>query len=856
MADITRVMPPTQSSISAYESSGEPVTLSWSGAAPGVDNNIAGYELQSRNLNGEWETDNTIITTETGASSDAFPSATVGVYRQFRIRTLGDAGGDYNSVWYECPYPLLRIAKDTPQPEEPDEPDTPDTPGGEDTPGPGARPQDLPDITLPAVSLSSYRSSSTSNDWSKTSKTATFEYTLPDKATITGYTLKVQVTQSGEILRAGGKNLMSGSNTVTLPVAAGMEHANSLTILFEYKPWYQAAATSTVSTTYMTPTLTVHYVMDYTPCTAPTYSRLMSGQSAGEPVQLEWSGALGGKDNAITGYIIQQRTDAGQWSGYTQVPSTASADSVTVYPPDKIGSMRYFRIATMGSAGSDYYSEWHNVAQPLMRVDSDVQQAEDVPIKLPRLMDRNLNEIRRLHPSSVELTLNLSPLSEATIIVPDDDEIAPRQFVEIYKRRGSAGIYQVQRVEHNYDDGTITAHLSHGLCTLADAIVMMEEGEETGAAIGTFGEVITQLLDLQTAKTPGGNIPYWQLGVSTVSELVTAVYTYNNENLLSAITGLRDQAGTDYVWQFDQSTLPWRISLVNASSTICEGRLTRNVASAKVTMDTSDMCTRLYPYGMGEGKDRITLKPVTDDGVEYLDADTKPIYGEIVQTFVLNEVYESSVLKSVAESYLDRHKDPAVTVDIGAIDLSMATGEPLDLYEIGQMYRLPLPGYDTTIVERIVSMEWNDLLGNPDDINLTLANKSQEASDELADLIRKSTAAPLVGGKVQEHKFSTSYPTWGGDYVVLRFNVDVYPAILSIKLDYSLSYAAHHRLLVDSVDIDSSNSSGRTMDIAKYLTRDEAGSLTGAHTVSIYVGDSVWDMVTVKINVTLKTVEK
>lgn len=840
--DKTPCEAPTGSALSASVSSGEQVIMSWSGAQGGENNDISYYEIEYRDDDGAWTTLGRIESTQSYGSTFVAPSEYTGVVRRFRIRTVGTAGTLYYSTWHDVIGTLTR-----------ENGLDPDAPGGGDV---DSRPQQLPPVEANPMSITCYRSSSSSNDWGKESRIVTFNYELPEKSTITGYILRVHASQGGSILRADGVNLSSGDNEISLPVAEGSEHANSKSVLFEYKPHYQSGATSIVSTcTFSALQLIVIYVMDYTPVTPPVYIRLLSTQSAGEPVLLEWNGALPGKDNDIAGYEIQVKTDNGGWMSYAQAPHTTGMESINVYPPDRVGSVSWYRIRTLGAAGEDYSSDWLYTTQSLMRIGGDGQVAAKQKPRLPRLMDRDMREIGRIHPSNIELTLNLSPLSTATITMPDDEEIVPRQFVEIYTTRGTAGIFQVQSVEHDLNTHEYIAECSHGLVTLADSLVMMQEGEETGAAIGSFAEVIEQLLTFQTAKTTSG-ISMWRVGTVTVPEVITAVYTYNNENLLTAITGLRDQAGTDYVWTFDQSTMPWRLNLVNAQANLSEGRLSRNIAKAKVTVDAGNMCTRLYAYGMGEGKDRITLKTVTPDGVDYLDADTKGVYGEIVQAINSDEIYESAVLLKVAESYLERHKEPAVSVEVDAIDLSDETGEAMDAYECGQLFRLPLPGYKTTITERVVSMAWEDLLGDPDNVRLTLANKSQEASDEIADLIRKSTAAPLVGGSVQEHKFSTSYPSWGGEFVVLNFNVGVYPAILSIKLDYSLSTAVYHRLLVDSVDVDSSYKSSRSMDITSRLKRDESGSLTGNHTVSIFVGNSVMDLVTVKINVKMTTIEK
>lgn len=103
----------------------------------------------------------------------------------------------------------------------------------------------------------------------------------------------------------------------------------------------------------------------YTACTAPT--QFTASPSVFEDdLTLQWSGATGGMNNRITGYEIQYATseDGITWSGWTAW-KTVTGTSATDTPGINRGQYRKYRIRTLGSAGSAYYSGWvsSNAAQ-------------------------------------------------------------------------------------------------------------------------------------------------------------------------------------------------------------------------------------------------------------------------------------------------------------------------------------------------------------------------------------------------------------------------------------------------------------------------------------------------------------
>lgn len=117
-------------------------------------------------------------------------------------------------------------------------------------------------------------------------------------------------------------------------------------------------------------TTTNYYVTSpallYSACTAPT-TFTVSSNNFESSVTLSWSGAKAGTNNSIKGYLIHYRTSSNNstWSDWTRlennaIDSTSTSGSYTKNMSSLVSRGYYvqFRIRTLGSAGSDYYSTY------------------------------------------------------------------------------------------------------------------------------------------------------------------------------------------------------------------------------------------------------------------------------------------------------------------------------------------------------------------------------------------------------------------------------------------------------------------------------------------------------------------
>lgn len=107
----------------------------------------------------------------------------------------------------------------------------------------------------------------------------------------------------------------------------------------------------------------------YTACGAPTSPAVSQTLSRGA-VTLSWGAGSAGTNNSVTGYDVQRRlsSDGSSWGSWEDVSgSPVTGTSLSVTPPDTVGSYYQYRVRTRGSAGSGYYSGWVTSTNTLRR---------------------------------------------------------------------------------------------------------------------------------------------------------------------------------------------------------------------------------------------------------------------------------------------------------------------------------------------------------------------------------------------------------------------------------------------------------------------------------------------------------
>lgn len=461
-------------------------------------------------------------------------------------------------------------------------------------------------------------------------------------------------------------------------------------------------------------------------------------------------------------------------------------------------------------------------------------------MRLPRMLDANLHEKDRLYATALSMEINADPLSTAEMSLPPDaTAVEVDDFVELFSPYGSAGIFRVYRTDEKGGRGRRCA-LRHGIVTLADDLVT------AGNAItAPVGQVFASLFAMQTT-------PLWTMGDCETPDDLEIVLERNYQTLLEAFTGLTAMLPGEYMWEFDQTVSPWRAHLRKISEDdACEFRTTRNVRTLTISVDRDAQCTRVYAFGAGEGEERIGLTGLI--GTPYLDAEGAD---RVIAKSITNEdIYDALTLKDVAQRYLDRHKDPDVSIQVDAVDVYKLTGETFDKFHIGKICRVPIPSSGRVFREKVVSIRWRDVIGKPTEVTATLANRLRNASDELADLMREATNGKLIGGTVEETQtvYNNGSVTQASS-LVHYFDITGYGNTLTVRTKFTP--AGGCLLLVDGeTEVPASEAESGSVDILRYLKSDENGvPIVGQHNVQYFALGAA--TISVHSEVTVKTIEK
>lgn len=323
-------------------------------------------------------------------------------------------------------------------------------------------------------------------------------------------------------------------------------------------------------------------------------------------------------------------------------------------------------------------------------------------IRLPCLLDDNMQLLRPLRPLEYKLTDNLTPLSTASLSLESADDIPFRSFVELFTADGSAGIFRVNNIQGDHA-GIQDYALQHGLCTLSDH---MHPGESTET--GSCRTLLTKILSNQT---------HWTLGTVDVPDDKDLTWECKNTNDLQGLLSVMKELPAYYL-NFDQSTLPWVLHVrLKPTEVSCEARVDRNLTEVSIEYDDAEMCTVAYAEGLST--------PIR--------ADTISQWGEIERQVSVDKDLGVDLITETVERYLEQAKNPKATIKLTALELSRLTGEPFDHFQKGMLCRCILD--HMTVVQRIVSIEHPDPIGEPMNVILTLASTQNDLGVTVAGLV-------------------------------------------------------------------------------------------------------------------------
>lgn len=348
----------------------------------------------------------------------------------------------------------------------------------------------------------------------------------------------------------------------------------------------------------------------------------------------------------------------------------------------------------------------------------------------PQIFDRNMKRLAYLDNAiAVGYALETNSLWSATFTLPADDPknqyCTALNFVEIFDGDERIDLFRIIGEDLERSDGaTRYYNCEHVLATLLSD-VLFKYHQYGGSGVKT-ADVLNYILARQTRQN-------WKLGACDFTRYFE--YNWENSTLLAALFAVPECFDKEYLWSWDTTVYPWTLSLVIPADTLkSEVRYAKNMTTIKKTTDATSLANRVYALGYGEGVNQLTIESV-NDGVPYVeDALSIERYG-LCSTILVDSRYEiAENLKAYAEQILDGLKEPYVSYEIGAIDLHRLTGDSFSKFRPGEIVRVVDTEDGINLRTRIVRVEKADAEGDPGNVTVTIANKSQDIAGSISDL--------------------------------------------------------------------------------------------------------------------------
>ena len=348
------------------------------------------------------------------------------------------------------------------------------------------------------------------------------------------------------------------------------------------------------------------------------------------------------------------------------------------------------------------------------------------------LQGHSLTVRDRFNPERMQLSLSERQSTATLTLGPEAPVLQVDDWLKDDTEPGKGIVWRVKTVDTQFNTETRTVTLEHAINTLRDRIMF---GEITPKTMGGTGGTVS-------ARNAAAYIlrqqADWVLGDFAYD--VSNPYNFNGDDLF---TGMETVSSSlkDCIWEYDFSVYPFRLNVRRLSDEIgSEMRMSRNITTLRKTVDRSRMFTRFYPIGKNN-------KHISGNG--YVSRN-EGLYGTVSQVETDQTLTTEAQLIAWANERLDRHAEPVVTVTISGLELSEATGEPMDHFVIGRKCRVPLPEFSTAITERVTKLDWSDKLLQAEVVTVTLANELQDVAKILKQQSSSGGRSARAGAKQAE----------------------------------------------------------------------------------------------------------
>lgn len=252
----------------------------------------------------------------------------------------------------------------------------------------------------------------------------------------------------------------------------------------------------------------------------------------------------------------------------------------------------------------------------------------------------------------VSENLRLNSINILSFSLPENDP--KNEFCQPYNlvTHNEGEFYRIMPVANMSGEiGTISYECEHVLASLIDNVM------PGFIALGGLGyytrQVIEYILNRQLQKN-------WVLDKCDFNRQFE--YGWEQENLLSAIFSVPNPITDPYMWVTNTNVYPYKLSLIRLDASRNPDHYIRkghNRLTLTKQSDPRNICTRLYPYGAGEGINQMNIKNV-NWGQLYLQSPQNYIdkYGIVERIWVDRRYTDEQSLKDAAQAMLNELQEP------------------------------------------------------------------------------------------------------------------------------------------------------------------------------------------------------
>lgn len=339
-------------------------------------------------------------------------------------------------------------------------------------------------------------------------------------------------------------------------------------------------------------------------------------------------------------------------------------------------------------------------------------------------------QARLEHAYDISYNMKLNELWTCSFKLPKDDKktqyCKPFYFVELFDNNERVELFRIlPEITTTSETSFIEYNCEHVLATLIDDVLFKYH------QIGNIGvytdKVIRYVLDHQ-------QVARWKLGKCDFKHQFE--YKWENENLLSALFSIPKPFIEKYKWAFETTGYPWTINLKKIDNKPkSDIRYKKNLIGFEKTIDPTNIVTRLYALGFGEGDNQLDFSKI-NNGKSYIEKNVGK-YG-LKSSILTDRRFESpETLLAYAKSMLNELSEPYVSYKVNTVDLSVVDKHKYSKFKVGDIVLINDDDTKENKLFPIVAIEKRDVSGSPYDITLEIANKRQDISGSISELMER-----------------------------------------------------------------------------------------------------------------------